>query len=86
MPTTTIRYDEKLRDEVSPLLESIGLSINSYLNLALRQLVIQGRVPFALYAERRDASVKIIPNASPRARKVDGRLVFPADWDDGDDE
>ncbi len=86
MPTTTIRYDEKLRDEVSPLLESIGLSINSYLNLALRQLVIQGRVPFALYAERRDESVKIIPNASPHARKVDGRLVFPADWDDGDDE
>ena len=86
MPTTTIRYDERTRAEVAPLLESMGLSINSYLNLALRQLVIQRRVPFSLYASTDCTGPTIVPGASPKAKKVDGRLVLPADWNDDDDE
>lgn len=87
MPTTTIRYDERTRDKVAPILDSIGLSLNAYLNLALRQLTIQGRVPFALYGERTSpAAARLIPGASPRAKKVDGKLVFPANWAEDDDE
>lgn len=80
MPTTTIRYDESTREQATPLLDSIGLSINSYLNLALRQLVIQKRVPFTIYASASEPAT--VPGASPKAKKVDGRLVFPADWND----
>lgn len=85
MPTTTIRYDERIRQEATPLLESIGLSINSYLNLALRQLVVQKKVPFTLYASTEYANPSMIEGASPKAKKVDGKLVFPSDWNDNDD-
>lgn len=85
MPTTTIRYDERLRQEAAPLLDSMGLSINSYLNLALRQLVVQKKVPFTIYASAECAGPTMVAGASPKAKKVDGKLVFPSDWDDDDD-
>lgn len=87
MPTTTIRYDERTRDEVAPILDSIGMSLNTYLNLALRQLAIQGRVPFSLYGSRSLLpGTRPVAGASPRAKKVEGRLVFPADWCEDDDD
>ena len=87
MPTTTIRYDESVRDKVVPMLDQIGLSLNSYLNLALNQLAIQGRVPFEIYATRQaPVHVQIVGGSSPRAYKKDGHLVFPADWYEDDDE
>ena len=81
MPTTTIRYDESVRDEAAPLLDSMGLSLNAYLNLALRQLVVQGRVPFEIEGRRPAGRYVPVKGASPRAR-----VVVPADWDDDDDE
>ena len=45
---TTVRVDEQLKTEATRILDSIGLSFNSYLNLALKQLVNQRRVPFEL--------------------------------------
>ena len=86
MPTATIRYDERVREEVAPLLDSMGLSLNAYLNLALNQLAIQGRVPFEIEGRRPAGRYVPVKGASPRARVVDGRLVVPADWDDDDDE
>lgn len=71
MPTTTIRYDEAVRDQAAPLLEKMGISLNTYLNMALHQLVVQWRV---------------VPGASPRATVRNGHIVVPADWDDDDDE
>lgn len=47
---TTIRTDETLKAQAVNILDSIGLSFNAYLNLALRQLVNQRRVPFDLVA------------------------------------
>lgn len=48
MKPTTVRFDERLKVEASSILDSIGLSLNSYLTLALKQLVNQRRVPFEL--------------------------------------
>ena len=48
MKPTTVRFDEGLKADATDILDSIGLSLNSYLTLALRQLVNQRRVPFDL--------------------------------------
>ena len=48
---TTIRLDDKLKQELTKELKSMGLSINGYFNLAARQLVIQKKVPFEVLAE-----------------------------------
>lgn len=48
---TTIRLDDKLKQELTKELKSMGLSINGYFNLAARQLVIQKKVPFEVLAK-----------------------------------
>ncbi|WP_455139968.1 type II toxin-antitoxin system RelB/DinJ family antitoxin [Thermophilibacter sp.] len=50
MKPTTVRFDEKLKSEAVSILDSIGLGLNAYLTLSLRQLVNQRRVPFELVA------------------------------------
>lgn len=49
--TITIRLDSDLKKKLVRELQSIGLSIEEYFNLAAHQLVIQKRVPFELLAE-----------------------------------
>lgn len=48
MKSTTIRIDEELKRDASQMLESLGLSFNTYVVMATRQLVSQKRVPFSL--------------------------------------
>ena len=81
MPTATIRYDERVRDEAMPLLDAMGLSLNSYLNMALHQLVIQRRVPFDIVAGGRPP-VLAVPGSKPVVRREGWRFVVPAEWRD----
>lgn len=85
MPTTTIRYDESVRDQAAPLLEAMGISLNTYLNMALHQLVVQQRVPFEIKGTS-PVGWHSVPGASPRAVVRNGHIVVPADWDDDDDD
>lgn len=47
---TTIRIEDDLKSQAASILDSIGLSFNSYVQLATRQLVNQRRIPFDLVA------------------------------------
>ena len=47
---TTIRLDDALKAQATDMLDSIGLSLNAYVNLAIRQLVNQRRIPFSIVA------------------------------------
>ena len=64
MKPTTVRFDEKLKSDATGILDSIGLSLNSYLTLALKQLVNQRRVPFDL------APAPEVPNEETRRAMV----------------
>lgn len=44
--STSIRIDADLKQAASKQLASMGLSMNTYLNMALRQLVLQQAVQF----------------------------------------
>lgn len=43
---TTVRIDSKDRVVATDLLESMGISFNGYLTMAVKQLVNQRRIPF----------------------------------------
>lgn len=64
MAATTIRMDDDVKAQAGAMLESMGLSMNAYVNLALRQLVNQGRIPFEIVASRE------VPNEETRRAMV----------------
>ena len=43
---TTVRFDEKDKAEATSLLASMGLTLNAYLALSVKQLLNQRRIPF----------------------------------------
>lgn len=49
---TTIRIDEADKRMATEILDSLGISFNSYLNMAVKQLVNKRCVPFELDAPR----------------------------------
>lgn len=50
--TTTIRLDDKLKRQLVKELDTAGLSINAYFNMAARQLVLQKKVPFEIITDQ----------------------------------
>lgn len=45
---TTIRINDSLKSQANDILESIGLSYNSFVVMATRQLVNQRKIPFEI--------------------------------------
>lgn len=60
MKPTTVRFDDELKSQAVAILDSIGLNLNTYLTLSLRQLVNQRKVPFEL------APAPEVPNEATR--------------------
>lgn len=48
MTTKTIRMDDELSTLATSKLKELGLSFNTYVILATKQLIIQNRIPFSL--------------------------------------
>lgn len=49
--TTTIRLDKELKDEMTRILDSMGLSVNAYFAMAAKQLVLKKKVPFEILSD-----------------------------------
>ena len=60
----TIRLDDALKAQATDMLDSIGLRLNAYVNLAIRQLVNQRQIPFSIVAAPE------IPNEETRRAMV----------------
>ena len=61
---TTVRMDDSVKAQATSILDSIGLGLNAYINLALRQLVNQRRIPFEL------VPAEEVPNEETRRAMV----------------
>ena len=61
---TTVRIEEGLKEQATEFLDSVGLSLNSYLNLAVRQLVNQRKIPFEIVGRAE------VPNEATRRAMV----------------
>lgn len=87
---TTIRIEEGLKAQATVILESIGLSYNSYVTLATKQLVNQRRIPFELASSEpvpnpetyramiaaEAKSLGLIPDDAPSFRDGDSLIAF----------
>lgn len=49
---TTIRLNDDVKRRSLPMLESLGISLSTYVNMALVQLCRQGKIPFESYVAR----------------------------------
>lgn len=47
---TTISVDPELRDEAKKRLKAMGFGLSQYCNMAMRQLVVQNKIPFDIEA------------------------------------
>lgn len=87
---TTIRIEDDLKSQATAILDSIGLSFNSYVQLATRQLVNQRRIPFDLMApvevpneityralvEAEAKALGLIPDDAPAFVRADDMMAF----------
>lgn len=87
---TTIRLEDSLKTEASRLCESMGMSYNTYVVMATRQLVNQRRIPFEIVAgdyipneETRRAMIAaeakalgLIPDDSPIFNNPDDLMTY----------
>lgn len=62
---TSIRLDSDIKDELNSTLKSLGLTPNTYFNMAARQLIIQKRIPFDVIVEQPE------PNETTRRALVE---------------
>lgn len=90
MATTTITLDDAVKQETTEILDTLGLSLSGYFNLAARQLIIKRRIPFDIEAPdpapneaTRRAMVAaearelgIIPDDTPTFTDVDDLLAY----------
>lgn len=57
--TTTIRLDKELKDEMTRILGSMGLSVNAYFTMAAKQLVLKKKVPFEILSDESEEIKKV---------------------------
>lgn len=51
---TTVRFDSVDKQDASDILSAMGLTLNGYLNMAVKQLINQRRVPFEIVLPREE--------------------------------
>ena len=71
---TTVRFDKETKNSAIKILDSLGLSFNSYLNLAVKQLVNQKRVPFEIKMEQ-DVPNEVTKTTMLRAEAKESGLI-----------
>ena len=88
---TTIRMDESLKDAVTRRLDALGMTFNTFVVMASKQLVAQNRLPFSTTVPRswepteetrramvaaEAKSLGLIPDDSPAFSSVDDLMVY----------
>lgn len=90
MSTTTITLDDDVKRQTVEILDSVGMSLSGYFNLAARQLCITRRVPFEIVAPEPEPNEKtrralieaeaktlgLIPDNVPGFTNVDELIAF----------
>ena len=56
--TINVRVDPKLKNDVSHLLEGLGLSVSDAINVYLRQIVLHNGIPFEIKQPRYNAETE----------------------------
>jgi DNA-damage-inducible protein J len=74
---TQIRIDEDVKREATDLLNGLGLNLSDAVNMYLRQIILQRRIPFEVkYPEYKDEVIAAMEEAkqisrNPNAKRYD---------------
>lgn len=75
--TSSIRMDKKTKEAADKQLKKIGLNFNSYVNLAVTQLLIQRQVPFEIKLPENSPREKTRKAIESAEKKIQG--ILPED-------
>ncbi len=71
----TVRIDNEARDRAQGILETLGLPLSTYLNMAVHQLANHGTVPFEIVPDPKAAAVAA---ASSRIKRAQAKVEWEA--------
>jgi DNA-damage-inducible protein J len=87
--TTSIRMDSETKKAASDLLSDLGLDLSSAVNIFLKQVILQGGLPFEVkYPEYRQETVEAMKEARMLSRDPNTKTYgsFAEALEDLDDE
>lgn len=72
MSMVQARTPEKLKANASDVLDQLGLNLSTYINMALKQLVIQRRIPFEVCLDARQYTTQEAVDEVAATMKMEG--------------
>lgn len=79
IPATTIRIEPEVKKEATAILDELGLSMSSAVNMLLRAMIREGGLPFEMKVAPKElaASVNIADRERERERERVGTSRLP---------
>lgn len=77
MSMVQARTPEKLKANASEVLDELGLNLSTYINMALKQLVIQRRIPFEVSLDPRQYTDQEAIDEVTATMKMEGFTLQP---------
>lgn len=77
MSMVQARTPEKLKANASDVLDQLGLNLSTYINMALKQLVIQRRIPFEVCLDARQYTTQEAVDEVAATMKMEGFTLQP---------
>lgn len=73
------RTPERVKENATDILEKLGLNMSTYINMALKQLIIQGGIPFTVKLEPSVYSIQESINEVAATMKMEGMSLDKSD-------
>ena len=77
MSMVQARTPAKLKASASDVLDQLGLNLSTYINMALKQLVIQRRIPFEVCLDARQYTTQEAVDEVAATMKTEGFTLQP---------
>jgi len=77
MSMVQARTPEKLKTNASEVLDELGLNLSTYINMALKQLVIQRRIPFEVSLDPKQYTDQEAIDEVTATMKMEGFTLQP---------
>ncbi len=80
---STVRINDKIKNDVTPILEELGLSLSEAINVFLKQVIMTESIPFAIRKPKLNAdTIKAIEEAEKGVNLSKGYTNLDEMWND----
>lgn len=81
MDLVQARTPKSVKTTANDILDTLGLNMSTYINMALKQLIIQGGIPFSVKVSKEIYSPAEAIREIDATLKMEGMTLTPADID-----